>query len=1094
MGNAVSVNALRGLLVHDPRITEAAFSDTLSTYSQAGAQPGVPVPQRDSDMVLETVGTTTASGGSLEVVTVRAGGATYNVNGEVQPGAFAWRQAGGSWLGSNGPGVVSGWSPLHTFGSGGTDYKYAFAHALQTSEGTFVVAARRYSTLGVSAALVVLRNVGGTVTTTVLDSMLVANSLYRPCLVALPNDRILLLSTNPNPDGATTYTIAAWVSDDDGASWSQQATTTIRSSFTTADYEPRRLRAAYSRGQVMMVLAVRSTIATTIPDLMVQYASADGGVTFSEVDRTDGDSDNVHTGGAHEVLGLTSGSFALLYCGSSRTEWGANSAVLSKRLASAWARMTRTTPTVVAELANPSAALSVGNQLSDSTELAACVDESGAAYAVAQDYTYPSETLMARSIDGATWTAVSNQFEQALVHYTAGQSWIYGSLTSWNGSLQLVSAWDSTSWPYQLGTTQLGGYSTATVPYWPVSEAAPDRMLPCYLMWVPFWLPATAGWTRAVIGGPTDVLASNGTLTLTCGAIGDAISYTSNGTAWFAGSDFTVAAMGEWIATSGRSELRVLGADGSGSYGVRVRYSGTTVDVIDHYGGGTLGTFTVTAGVKIHVRAIITVSGSSAATVYVGTSAGALSPVKPAVRVVNGAALVSGGAAASSTTVVWNQATQGVSSWSMVAWGTRKDTSNPHAVTIPDTMPGRPFSPQPQLLDYGMSIRAVAGPAKVGDGWDVSNRYDYAISNVLAAVAPSPRQTWRSTDTTAQTLVWELDTTAANVSPLRGPLGALYLGNVNFRTAILAGRNSAGIWTNIGVIDTSTSSSALRWVRAGTIVEPDTSTTTSAGYYWPYASLQGARFAFDTSIGPVRPIGASTEGNWTNAAAKRVRLLTTGSMTGVGSSGTAGAILHRSALLVWNTDADYSAYRLIIQAQPTYEGYFEIGTMVLGHVAAFGRRYSWGRQLTTEANTALTTGRSGVRRSQVLGPTRRSVEFGWTDGTDLTQVRQQGPADYVLATSSGGTEAVATPWDAPLAMAGLVAELRGADTPVVYLPWIERQASGTTYTAAHPDLMMFGRLVSDVSIEVVQGEEWISAGSANGEVVRTSSVRIEEEV
>jgi len=1044
-------------------------------------------------MVLETVGTTTASGGSLEVVTVRAGGATYNVNGEVQPGAFAWRQAGGSWLGSNGPGVVSGWSPLHTFGSGTTDYKYAFAHALQTAEGTFLIAARRYSTLGTFASLVVLRNVGGTVTTISLDTLPVADALYRPCLVALPNDRILLLSTNPNPDGATTYTISAWVSDDDGASWSLQAPTTIRSSFTTADYAPRRLRAAYSRGQVMMVLAVRSALATTIPDLMVQYASADGGVTFSEVDRTDGDSNNVHTGGAHEVLGLTSGSFALLYCGSSYTEWGAYSAVLSKRLASAWARMTRTTPTTVSELIRPSLALSVGNQLSDSTELAACVDESGACYAVTQDFLTPGETLMARSIDGATWTRVTDYVNAAFTHATAGFEWLYGSLTSWNGSLQLVSAWDSSAWPYQLGTTQLGGYSTATVPYWPVSDAAPDRMLPCTLLWVPFWLPATAGWTRTVVGAPTDVLATNGTLTLTT-ALGEAISYTDNGTAWPAGADFTVAAVGEWIATSGRSELRVLGADGSASHGIRVRYTGTTVDVIDHYGGGTLGTFTVTAGTKIHVRATITVSGSPAATVYVGTSAGALSPVKPAVRVVNGAALTSGGAAASSTTVVWNQATQGASSWSMVAWGTRRDTSNPHAVTIPDTMPGRPFSPQPQLLDYGMSIRAVAGPAKVGDGWDVSNRYDYALSNVLASVAPSPRQTWRSTDTTQQTLVWELDTTAANVSPLRGPLGALYLGNVNFRTATLSGRNSAGSWITLGTIDTSASSSGLRWVRAGTIVEPDTSAATSAGYYWPYASLQGARFSFDTSTGPVRPIGASTEGNWTNAAAKRVRLLTTGSMTGVGSSGTAGAILHRSALLVWNTDADYSAFRLVIPSQPNYEGYYEIGTMVLGHVAAFGRRYSWGRQLTTEANTALTTGRSGVRRSQVLGPTRRSVEFGWTDGTDLTQVRQQGPADYVLATSSGGTEAVATPWDAPLAMAGLVAELKGADTPIVYLPWIERQASGTTYTAAHPDLMLFGRVVSDVSVEVVQGEEWIAAGAANGEVVRTSSVRIEEEV
>jgi hypothetical protein len=42
--------------------------------------------------------------------------------------------------------------------------------------------------------------------------------------------------------------------------------------------------------------------------------------------------------------------------------------------------------------------------------------------------------------------------------------------------------------------------------------------------------------------------------------------------------------------------------------------------------------------------------------------------------------------------------------------------------------------------------------------------------------------------------------------------------------------------------------------------------------------------------------------------------------------------------------------------------------------------------------------------------------------------------------------------------------------------------------------MMYGRIVSDVSIESVQGEEWIASGEANGEVVRTSVIRLEEEV
>jgi biopolymer transport protein ExbD len=41
MGQATSVNALRGLLIHDPRLTEASFSSTLSTFTQAGADTQV---------------------------------------------------------------------------------------------------------------------------------------------------------------------------------------------------------------------------------------------------------------------------------------------------------------------------------------------------------------------------------------------------------------------------------------------------------------------------------------------------------------------------------------------------------------------------------------------------------------------------------------------------------------------------------------------------------------------------------------------------------------------------------------------------------------------------------------------------------------------------------------------------------------------------------------------------------------------------------------------------------------------------------------------------------------------------------------------
>jgi hypothetical protein len=343
--------------------------------------------------------------------------------------------------------------------------------------------------------------------------------------------------------------------------------------------------------------------------------------------------------------------------------------------------------------------------------------------------------------------------------------------------------------------------------------------------------------------------------------------------------------------------------------------------------------------------------------------------------------------------------------------------------------------------------------------------------------------------------VWDTELTALSLSPLRGPLGALYLGGCNFRTATLEGRSGAGSYTTIGVIDMSAEASGLRWVRNGSIVEPDTSSATTAGYFWSYGALNGARFVPDTTAAAgqtAKRIGKSSEGSWTDQAARRIRLQLQ-DVSGMATSGTSGAIVHHSGVLIWNNDPRYSGYRLTIQAQHTSEGYFQIGTMVLGSILAFGRRYSWGRSLDRAANVDLTTGRSGTRRAQVFGPSRRGVEFGWTDGSDVTALRSPSAPDYVLAATSGG-QAAATYFDAPLSIEGLVSELYGSATPVVYLPWIERKALGTTWKASHPDLMMYGRVVSDVSIETVQGEEWITGSAANGEVVRTSTIRIEEEV
>ena len=54
-------------------------------------------------------------------------------------------------------------------------------------------------------------------------------------------------------------------------------------------------------------------------------------------------------------------------------------------------------------------------------------------------------------------------------------------------------------------------------------------------------------------------------------------------------------------------------------------------------------------------------------------------------------------------------------------------------------------------------------------------------------------------------------------------------------------------------------------------------------------------------------------------------------------------------------------------------------------------------------------------------------------------------------------------------------------------------ALNTAQMVVHDDLHLYGRIVSDVSIETVQGKEWDGKGNT-GEMVRTSSIRLEEEL
>lgn len=1088
MGTTYTPDALRGIFIRDPRLSPGT-TGAGSSYTQADPNPGIPSPSSSTMLTLSTGGTH-VNGTTVEVQTTRAGGAV--TTDAIRAGGFVWREAGGAWQGWDGPLGYAGFGTVHTWASGaGTDL-YTYPHVLFTSAGTRLVSAQKTTSIGAVQTLRVHRRTQAGATSSIdIVSSAVAGQPLHSCLVALPDSRVLLLAYYDDLPSSGAQ-VRAYLSEDDGATWALQASACLPAYVDTTTTTVRRLRAAYYGGQVLLVLAVRVS-AATVPDTLWQYASVDDGVSFALVEAVSGaDADSVHTGGAHDVVALPDVGFGVVYCGSSRNQWGANSETLSKRLGSAYSRWTDITPVEVGLLA-PAMTLSLGNQLSDDTELCASVDDDGQVYALAPNSVNASRVRPARSSDGQTWTVLGQALN--LVHSLDFGGERPASMTcAWYaGALHVIHSVDATTtYDAQLGDSVLSGYTAATLPMLPAVQDGGDFSAGSYSTWVPFWDPTALGWTATTIGAPTTTL-TGGAMQISAG-LAEVRTYThTRSTALTAAH--TVQGLWEVDTDSGTATETILTAHSStSSYRLRVRVTTTTVVAYDDVSGALLMTYSRTAAEWVHIRAWASNLGATGrCTVWVDEVDGPYGISRGYVRMVD-TTLTDGGGGAAVQSIKLGQTGQGVSNWRYATWQASAQMSSPHQLTIPSELNGRDFSTRALTLSQGLTVRAVGGPAVLGDAWTIAARYGHGVD---ALESPSPSVTWQSANTlTPQVFVWETDTTAANVSPAMGSMGALYIAGANFRTATLEGRNAFGVWVSIGTWDASSGQSGLAWNRRGNLVYPS-STNPSTGVYWyPHGMMDSARFTFDTAAGPVRTIQYQTEGAWTQQPTKHTRLAVYGDVSAVAISGTTGALMATGGLLVWNNDPQYSAFRLTIPVQPVAEAHYEMGVCLIGHVAVFGRRYSWGRSLTTEPNVDLRTGSSGRRTAQVMGPSRRAVEFGWSDAVDQSEFgvdMTTSQPDYILGASTFTPDPVAAAKDGPGLIRGIVDHLNGSAEPVVYLAYLPRIALNSTQMVVHPDLHLYGRIVSDVSIETVQGKEWDGKGNT-GEVVRTSSIRLEEEL
>jgi hypothetical protein len=157
-------------------------------------------------------------------------------------------------------------------------------------------------------------------------------------------------------------------------------------------------------------------------------------------------------------------------------------------------------------------------------------------------------------------------------------------------------------------------------------------------------------------------------------------------------------------------------------------------------------------------------------------------------------------------------------------------------------------------------------------------------------------------------------------------------------------------------------------------------------------------------------------------------------------------------------------------------------------MAMFGRKYARGRTQDTAPNFALVEDSAGRRSARKLGPSRRAVSVVWL-GADLTSISGATPDPDYISPRAAATTPTADRHGTPLLIEGLIEQLGGGTTPIVYVPNIPETSPGNLETRmAARERFVYGRIMGGVTRSAVLGTE------AQSEVVNLAGLRIDEEV
>lgn len=1101
MASDASRTTLRGLLIPHQDWTPDNIWSAQSSYTQASPVPGQATPTVDTSMVLRSSGEAVA-GTSLVILGQRAGYA------EPDSGSIVWRNSTdgtAEYRGWDPPHLITAWEAITWIDGGGSPTSATMPHVVGLSEGTAVVAYQ--ATVG-SNYVVQTRTRAGTGTswasavTVYTASGTTAPDGLHPCMVVLPDGRILLFHLHYDST-RTVYQLRMWYSDDEGATWTLGSTAALKHSTTAgtlsnvyginvassigagnAGIDIQRMRAAYRDGQIVLfVSGIAHNSTPTSQAVYLQYASRDLGGTFTLVEQ--GSSSTYHA--YIDVVATPAGFVAAYLIG--------GGAMRVVRWTNAFEGISIQTEVSVTGIANDLGTVNGGGKYYDDADVAIVRDTDQALYVLARTRAVDNQaSLIVTSTDyGDTWVVMSDGSELT----NTGAWWSSFDSSTYvknyaaaavQGRILVVHQWnaDPGDEDASIGAIYLGGWSIVTMPG---LEQYPrgSRRVGWDRTWLAIEEPGDCGWTAS--GAGTDTLGSGYLTVTTTGLQQRYYSLTGPGGASPSEGIILRAAMqrvsGGSLTANNMAVCAEVG-DGALQYRIDIRVASTGFRVIDSVSAATLTTVT-TALCDTGIEFLVAIKGDDATSNYrVWYRAKTTDPDRAWVLASSGDNVLTRGAAGT-VQVLWGNGLSapvaGESRWweLHLVWNSYTGLHLAQGQTNPTDLFGRSLSPEPVWVEDGLHVAAVDGPIYQGDTWTLATAYRYPVSGLFPSSSPTPSVGWRSTSTAEATIAIQADANAEE--KLGSDILGLYLDGCNWRTGKLQGYDvGTAAWVDLATIDMATGLSSLPFTRLGSEVHPSATSNTAAQL------IRWNEFAggtFDLSGGDLRTIERHTEGLWTDRTTRRpVVYLENVDPTDAGS-GTGAIWSPRALVLVHLAGATYQGFRLKIDSQSTVAGYHTVAVALLGWVQAFGPEYSWGRVSQVEPNVEITESRSGRRRSRRNGEPLRSVEFGWIQGVDLTDVSGSTPdGDYLLGTSTGGADPVALAYDAHTPM-DLLAEL-GGHSLVVYCPTIPKGTPNTVvYTSR--ERFLYGRIVGSGSMEVVLGEE------SSSEVVRVPALRIEGE-